>query len=139
MGTPVHGRVTKLQYSTDDVTYADVIGMSDGTFDIMAESAESTDKDSGGNEFLYGRNQCQLDINGNLEEDEASQQALLSACENRTTIYLRWRARGSTTGNRQYKALFLITKATQSSPNKDVVKLAITAQSTGTITQSTVP
>lgn len=80
MGTPVQGRISKVELSFDGGTsYNNLAGCRDISLNTSVDEIESTDHDSTSREYIPNFLDATMDLTINWEEDDTVQAALLAA------------------------------------------------------------
>lgn len=92
-GTPIEARGAKLGYSTDSgVSYTDAGGITKVTPSFKTDQIEVTDSDSAGNkEYINGLQEVTFACEGNYEEDDTVQSAIITDYLAKTQRYYRVR------------------------------------------------
>lgn len=84
------GHPSKVEVSTDGITYTEVDGINDYNFSPSRNILDTTDfKDtSGGHTHMYGLMDCKIDLSGDYEDSDTNGQNLIrSAFLNGTALF----------------------------------------------------
>jgi len=128
MGTPAAGRITTLSIATaliPSVVFTAISGSRDLNLTLNRETIDVTSRDSAGwKQFISG--DATAGISGDVvyQEDDLGQQELTNLVFSGVPTKVRFRPLGLATGNDEYEADCIVTKADISSPVSGEMSMA---------------
>lgn len=133
------GFTAKLDISTDGgSTWSDISEQANITLTVDGEAIDVTNTDSGGNqEFIPGQINWTVSADGNLIEGDTGQDAVETNIKANSTIDLRIRPLGESTGDPEWTGTAVLTSWEVSGGTGDAATFSMEAQGTGALTKAT--
>jgi len=123
--------------STDGVTYTTVGKVKSMSLPPSIATIDATDNDSqGAKEKLAGDIDWKGSFTANYDSSDAAQTTVINAASNKTTLYHRYRPKGTGTGEIQYIGQGICTKAQIDAKHETVMELAVDVEFSGPVTKT---
>lgn len=128
----VKGKKTKIQVSTDDVTYNDVADLNEGSASIEGDNQDITTFGSDFVKRIQGLKDASYSLSGfRSTGDNTGQEAVLDALLADTVLYVKFLGDGTAGFKQEVK----VSSFEESSSVDGVVEVSIELEGSGTITR----
>lgn len=127
----IAGRLSRLEVSTDDITYVDVGNLVSATMNMNIDELECTvHQDNGARTYIPGHHDATVDGSLRWDQDDAGQTLVRGAVFTKTELFYRFRIETGA-GRVEYKGTGFATSFSPSTDLDDTANIDFTIRMSG--------